>query len=126
MVSKLFSYFAFPLSLVLLSCSDPNMKKQGDEYVVNTTELSADVRGFNAPTPLLVHIKDGAVTMIEALPNKETESFFEKVQSQMFPLFVGKDINGVSDVDCVTGATYSSKSVKENVRIAIDYYNQHK
>ena len=32
----------------------------------------------------------------------------------------------VQDVDAVTGATFTSKAMQENIRRAVDYYKKHK
>jgi electron transport complex protein RnfG len=32
----------------------------------------------------------------------------------------------VKDVDAVTGATFTSKAIQENVRRAVEYYQKHK
>ena len=49
-------------------------------YVVNTTSLAKDVRGFRGNTPLNVYIKGNKVVKVEALSNQETPNFFNKVK----------------------------------------------
>ncbi len=106
---------------------DNVMTKQKDgTYVVNTTTLASNVRGYVGSTPLEVYIKKNKVVKVVALPNKETPKIFAKVKSGMLPKYAGKKTSAVSSVDGVTGATYSSKAVKANVEAAVKYYKTHK
>lgn len=95
-------------------------------YVVNTTTLASNVRGYLGATPLEVYIKKNKVVKVVALPNKETPKIFAKVKSGMLPKYAGTKTSAVSAVDGVTGATYSSKAVKANVEAAVKYYKAHK
>ncbi len=109
------------------SKGDNVMTKQKDgTYVVNTTTLASNVRGYVGSTPLEVYIKKNKVVKVVALPNKETPKIFAKVKSGMLPKYAGKKTSAVSSVDGVTGATYSSKAVKANVEAAVKYYKTHK
>jgi electron transport complex protein RnfG len=45
----------------------------------------------------------------------------------MLPNYEGMNVKkGVGDVDAVTGATFTSKAMQENIRRAVDYYKKHK
>lgn len=117
-----------PSVLLTAACSDANMQKdeQGN-YVVNTTELGKDVKGFAGQTPLKVTFdKNGVVVGVEALPNNETPDFFLPVKEKMLQNFVGKNVQTVADVDGVSGATFSSRAIKKNVQLAADYFQSHK
>lgn len=117
-----------PSVLLTAACSDANMQKdeQGN-YVVNTTELGKDVKGFAGQTPLKVTFdKNGVVVGVEALPNNETPDFFLPVKEKMLQNFVGKNVQTVADVDGVSGATFSSRAIKTNVQLAADYFQSHK
>lgn len=106
---------------------DNVMRKQADgTYVVNTTTLAANVRGYKSATPLEVHIKKNKVVKVVALKNNETPQYFAQVTSKMLPNFSGKSISKVGSVDAVSGATISSKAVKANVEAAVKYYKAHK
>ena len=50
-----------------------------DTLVINTTELCQDVIGYDGPTPLLIKVVNGVVAKVEALPNTESPSYFERV-----------------------------------------------
>lgn len=106
------------------------MQKQSDgTYVVNTSSLGSNIKGFKGATPLEVYIKDNKVVKVEALPNQETPRFFVRVKQSLLPKFNGMKVSKASKasaIDGVTGATYSSKAVKANVAAALDYYKKHK
>ena len=131
--SKNMKYSFIPVaivaSLLLASaCSDANMQKneQGN-YVVNTTDLGKEVKGFAGQTPLVVTIdKNGTIVNVEALPNSETPEYFRSVEGKMLQDFVGKNAQSIAEVDGVSGATFSSRAIKSNVQLAVDYYQQHK
>ena len=115
---------------VILGCTpgDENMTKKDGVYIVNTTKLGADVQGYNGPTPLNIYIKDDKIQKVEALPNDETPGFFQRVQNELLSKWNGMDVKkaATAEIDAVTGATYSSNAVKENVRIGVKYYQKHK
>lgn len=97
-------------------------------YVVNTTTLAKDVNGFRGNTPLNIYIKGNKIVKIEALANQETPNFFNKVKQGLLQKWNGMKTAKVSsaNIDGVTGATYSSKAVKENVKRGVKYYMSHK
>ena len=97
-------------------------KAQADTLVVNTTELCKDVIGYDGPTPLKIYVVKGVVVKVEALPNTETPRFFDQVlQSGLLKAVVGKKVSEAATMplDAVTGATYSSQAVIENLRAGL-------
>lgn len=91
--------------------------------VVNTLPLAKDVHGYGGTVPLRIHISSGGVvTGIEALPNSESPDFFGRAKT-LFARWQGKSIADAlgEEVDAVSGATYSSKAVIENVRRGLAY-----
>ena len=56
-----------------------------DTLVVNTTELCKDVIGYDGPTPLLIKVVKGVVVKVEALPNTESPSYFERSRTRSRP-----------------------------------------
>lgn len=105
------------------------MTRQTDgTYVVNTTTLAKDVKGFRGATPLNIYIKNNKVVKVEALANQETSNFFNKVRQGLLQKWNGMKVSKAStaNVDGVTGATFSSKAVKENVKRGLKYYMAHK
>lgn len=111
------------IGLVSSACGARTAKKvQHDTLVVNTTELCEDVIGYDGPTPLKITVVDGVVASVEALPNTETPRFFERVlASGLLESVVGKKPADAAEIqlDAVTGATYSSQSVIENLRAGL-------
>ena len=90
-----------------------------DTLVVNTTDMARDVIGFNDRTPLEIKLVDGVIVGIKALPNKESPGYFRRVvSSPIFTAPIGKKPAEVLDIkiDAVSGATYSSEAVIENLR----------
>lgn len=96
-------------------------------FVVNTRVLAKDVQGYGGPVPLKIHIdKDGRLTAIEAEPNAESLSFFDRAK-ELFSRWQGKTIDEAmaEDVDAVSGATFSSKAIIRNVQRGLAYAKQH-
>ena len=91
--------------------------------VVNTKPLAKDVSGYGGPVPLRIHISNsGIVTKIEALPNSETPDFFDSAK-ELFARWQGKTVDQAlaMKVDGVSGATFSSKAIIENMRRGLAY-----
>lgn len=96
-------------------------------FVVNTRVLAKDVQGYGGPVPLKIHIdKDGKLTAIEAEPNAESPSFFDRA-STLLDKWRGKTVDEAmaEDVDAVSGATFSSKAIIRNVHRGLTYAKQH-
>jgi uncharacterized protein with FMN-binding domain len=101
--------------------------KEDGMTVVNTTELGKDVIGYISPTPLKIYIQKNKVVKVEALKNQETPKYFLKVKKNLLDKWNGVKVKDAKKmkVDAVTGATYSSKAVIENVQLGLDYYSKH-
>lgn len=101
----------------------PASQSAGDTLVVNTTDLAKDVIGYNGTTPLEIKLVDGVIVAVKALPNSETPRFFQRVQkSPIFTAPIGKTPAQVRKMhfDAVTGATFSSEAVIENLRRGVN------
>ncbi len=107
--------------------SDGIMTREGKATVVNTTQLGKNVKGFKGNTPLKVYIEKGKIVRIETLRNQETPKFFARAKA-LLAQYEGKSVGKASGmkVDGVSGATYSSRALKENVSLALKYYKKHK
>lgn len=117
------------LALCLMTYADDVMRKEKDgTYVVNTTTLAKDVQGYLGPTPVEVYIKKNKIVKVEMLKSQETPKYNARVKKQMLPLYENVKIakKKAPEVDGVTGATFTSDAVKENVRRALEYYWLHK
>ena len=107
---------------VAASCKSGSADKTPKSFVVNTEELGKEVLGYAGPTPIEITVTDGKIEKIEALPNIETPGFFQRVkESAIFTALLGKTVKEASEVklDAVSGATYSSKAVIENIRLGL-------
>lgn len=109
------------LSATLITLSAACAPK-AKSLVVNTEKLGKEVMGYAGTTPLEIHIVDGRVEKIVALENHETPAYFQKVlDSPIFTALNGKTVKEASQVklDAVSGATWSSKAVIENIRLGL-------
>ena len=90
--------------------------------VINTTSLGADIQGYAGKVPLEITVKDGKVMNVKALDNAETPDFFE-LASALLSKWNGKTIDEAlaTKVDAVSGATFSSKAIIENVQRGLQY-----
>ena len=119
----------FTISFLLMSfIADETMTKENGTFVINTTELGKDVEGYQGPTPLKVYIKNNKVEKIEFLKSSETPKYYDRVKKFLQSKWDGLKVKEAreKEVDAVTGATYSSEAVIQNVRLALDYYQSHK
>ena len=122
---------ALLLAIVLVSATkkdDKVMVKENGTYIVDTTELGKKVDGYAGPTPLKVYIRKGKLEKIEFLPNQETPKYWNAVKKQMQNSWDGMKVADAktAQVDGRTGATFSSEAVKENVKLALEYYEKNK
>ena len=116
------------VALTLMSWkADDTMTKENGMTVINTTTLGKDVQGFLGATPVKIYIQKNKVVKIEAMKNQETPKYFLKVKKHLLDKWNGVKVKDAKKmkVDAVTGATYSSKAVIENVQLGLDYYSKH-
>ena len=116
------------ITLLLMSfIADETMTKENGTFVINTTELGKDVEGYQGPTPLKVYIKNNKVEKIEFLKSSETPKYYDRVKKFLQSKWDGLKVKEAreKEVDVITGATYSSEAVIQNVRLALDYYQSH-
>ena len=127
----LFVCAALAAVMVLLTSAkkkDNVMVKENGAYVVNTTELGKGVDGYVGPTPLKVYIRKNKIEKIEFLPNQETPKYWNAAKKHLQNKWDGMKVSEAktAQVDGRTGATFSSDAVKENVRLALEYYEKNK
>ena len=94
---------------------------QAQNKVVYTGEIAKKVIGYNGPTPLNITINNGKIAKIEVLDNEESPRYLEKATSKIFPQFIGKTVSEALKlkVDAVTGATYTSNALLENIKLGL-------
>ena len=120
-------------ALLVASCTavqagDVMHKEKDGTYVVNTTTLAQDVEGYIGATPVEVYIKKNKIVKVVMLKNQETPKYNARIKKEMLPGFDNKKIakGKAVEVDGITGATFTSDAVKENVKRALEYYWKHK
>ncbi|MCK9301802.1 MAG: FMN-binding protein [Bacteroidales bacterium] len=111
--------------LLMMSLASINAQEiySDDTLFIYTDTLAKDVYGYNGNIPLRITIVDNIITNIEALPNNETPRFFKRVEENLLPSWNGMSVKKAlhSDVDVVSGATYSSQAVIESVKRGLVY-----
>ncbi len=103
---------------------EPLVMLESGETLINSAPLARDVAGYAGRTPVNVYSYDGIITRVEAQSNNETPSFFAQLTaSGMFERWQGLSLEeaATAEIDAVSGATYSSIAVIENVRRAAAY-----
>ena len=116
------------VAFVTASAQDVMRKEKDGTYVVNTTTLAADVEGYNGPTPVEVYIRKNKIVKVVPLKSQEGPKYVAKVKKDMLPKYEQMNVKKgvVPEVDAVTGATFTSKAVQENISRAVAYYKKHK
>ena len=107
---------------------DTVITKENGATVVNTTTLTKDVQGYAGPVPVKVYIKKNKVEKVEVLPNQEGPKYMSKVKKQLLEAWNGLTVKEAKtkEVDAVTGATFTSNAMIENVRKGLEYYQKNK
>lgn len=115
-------------AMVFMSlCPADNVISEEDGMtVINTTTLADDVEGYAGTTPLKIYIKKGKIEKIEGLKNMETPKYWALIKRDLLGKWNGLTVKKAAEqkVDVITGATYSSEAVIENVKRGLDYYNK--
>ncbi len=108
--------------------SNDTLSIQPDGAVIISTKMIAkDVQGYGGTTPLSIYVsKTGTIDSIVPQPNAETPSFFDRAMS-ILSLWQGKTIDEamMTEVDAVSGATFSSKALIANVERGLAVAKQH-
>lgn len=116
------------VAFVAASAQDVMRKEKDGTYVVNTTTLAQDVEGYAGPTPVEVYIKKNKIVKVVPLKTQDGPKYVAKVKKGMLPSYEGMNVKKgtVGEVDAVTGATFTSNAMQENIRRAVAYYKKHK
>lgn len=121
-----FTVTAFAFALMGAGVAKDVIKYSKGTAIVNTSSI-VKARGYQGKTPVKIYIKGNKITKIESLPNQETPSIYASAE-ELLKKFIGKTVNEASTmkVDGVSGATYSSKALIENVKGGLKYYKDNK
>lgn len=106
-----------------LPVSDTVTLASDGSVIVHTQGMPGTINGYAGPVPLDIYISDGKITEVKALSNAETPSFFKRA-SKLLSAWNGKTPAEVEemDVDGVSGATYTSEAIINNVNVGVAYY----
>ncbi len=119
---------ATSIGFMSLRPAEDIITKQDGMTIINTTTLAEDIEGYAGPTPVKIYIKDKdkKIEKVEALRNLETPKYFVLIKKELLNKWNGLAAKKAAktEVDVITGATFSSEAVIENVRRGIDYYNK--
>ncbi len=99
----------------------------GDTVFVNSVRLGQHIRGYRDVTPVEIAIVGDKVTGITLLNNHESRGYIRKITAAgFFDSWNGLSVKEAQalQVDAVTGATFSSNAIRENVSLALNYYQQ--
>ena len=98
-------------------------REEDGSAVVHTAGLPGTIDGYAGEVPLEIHIANGRVKGVKALPNTETPSFFDRA-SILLSSWDGRTISEADtvSVDAVSGATFSSNAIITNTRRGLAYY----
>lgn len=124
LISVAVATFAF--ILMGAGVSKNAIKYKNGIAIINTSSI-VKARGLNSKTPIKIYIKGNKITKIESLPNQETPAVFASAE-RLLKKFIGKSVDEASTmkVDGVSGATYSSKALIQNVKGGLKYYKENK
>ncbi len=112
-------------TVIMAQKKEEVMTKEKGVYVIKTESL-CDFKGYKSTVPLQITVKKNNIVKVEALPNTETPKFFQRIITEMLPKYTDIKFENYSKVDGVTGATKSSNAVKENMKVAYEYYKKNK
>ncbi len=116
------------VACVAANAQDVMKKEKNGTYIINTTTLGQDIEGYNGPTPVEVHIKKNKIVKVVPLKTMDGPKYVAMVKKGMLNKYEGMNVKKgtVADVDAVTGATFTSKAMQENIKRAVEYYKKHK
>lgn len=124
-------YFIIVIAAVaMISAGQQNspITKENGTDVINTTTLAKDVEGYNGAVPVKIYIKKNKIEKIELLKNQETPKYLAMVKKSLLNAWDGLTVKNAKakKVDAVTGATFTSEALIENVNKGLDYYQKNK
>ena len=124
-------YFIIVIAAVAMMSAgqqDSPITKENGTDVVNTTTIAKGVEGYNGAVPVKIYIKKNKIEKIEVLQNQEGPKYLAMVKKNLLNAWDGLTVKNAKakKVDAVTGATYTSEALIENVNKGLDYYQNHK
>ncbi len=102
------------------------MPATAQSKVIYTGDIAKKVMGYQGPTPLNITISNGKIESIEALANQESPKYMRRAERGIFPHYIGKTVSQALKlkVDAVTGATYTSNALLQNIKLGLEQARQ--
>ena len=127
-------YFIIVIAAVVMMSAgqqDSPITKENGTVIVNTTTIAKNVEGYNGAVPVKIYIKKNKIEKIEkieVLKNQETPKYLAMVKKSLLNAWDGLTVKAAKakKVDAVTGATFTSEALIENVNKGLDYYQSNK
>lgn len=123
-------FFGFILFLFIIRFSDRLIPEKTTQLTINkktnsltfsTKNVSGEIKGYHDHVPLNIQINhNGLIEKISSDPNNETPVFFDRC-IPLIKRFKGKNIFNTKEletVDIVSGATYTSRAIKDSIILA--------
>lgn len=124
---SIFGHALIPQKVEAVADSTASVTYNPDGSAVIHTEspeVKGTINGYGGPVYFDIYVdKDGSITKIVPLENSETPSFFERTLP-LLQNWIGQTVQQGMDLkpDAVTGATYSSQAIVQNVDAGLAYY----
>ena len=127
-MKKCFIIVITAMALMSAGQQDSAITKENGTDIVNTTTLAKDVEGYNGTVPVKIYIKKNKIEKIEVLKNQETPKYLAMVKKSLLNAWDGLTVKAAKakKVDAVTGATFTSQALIENVNKGLDHYQKNK
>ena len=127
-MKKYFIIVIMAVAMMSAGQQDSPITKENGTDIVNTTTLAKDVEGYNGTVPVKIYIKKNKIEKIEVLKNQEIPKYVAMVKKGILNAWDGLTVKAAKTktVDAVTGATFTSKALIENVNKGLDYYQKNK
>ena len=108
-----------------MSWSVVSASKEEQGVVLSSSLFTKEFIGYAGTTPLFVYVdKTGTVQAVAPAANEETPSFFRRAAKGVLDKWNGLSVEKAleQEVDVVSGATYTSQSLINNVRSVLATY----
>ncbi len=106
----------------------PILTKKSGTYVINTSGLCKDVKGYKDLVPVEITIKSDKIVNIEVLRNNEGPKYMASASKGILDKYIGMKVKKVRNakVDAVAGATFTSNALIQNINSGLNYYLENK
>ncbi len=97
-------------------------KLEDGTMIYSSVPYGQDIFGYSDCTPVFIAIKDGKVSAVTPGANNETPEYWAFLEEEhFFKNWTGKTMQDAEalDVDAISGATFSSMSVINTVKVTL-------